>query len=368
MKSSIKTVRMSLGTRSYSIHIGSGAIRAVSLSTATAYVIADERLIDARAALRATLAKSGIKVHEFPVPAGERLKDIDSIYPLYGALTKAKANRDSTIFALGGGSIGDAAGFIAATYMRGIKWVGIPTTLLAQVDSAVGGKTGINHSDGKNLMGAFHQPSLVVCDTDLLRTLGKREVVSGLGEVIKYGIVFDPKFYAALETDLPALLVLDPTALTRAIYQSVKWKCKTVARDELDRNGLREVLNFGHTYGHALESETRYKTYQHGEAVIWGMRFALALSVLRKKLSRRNQLKIDAFLARLPVPALTGVPFSRMEAKMKNDKKVRSGRINFVLLNRIGRTISDANVSHSDLVRAEQELRARDAGSSNARK
>jgi 3-dehydroquinate synthase len=258
----MKRVGLPLGDRSYDIRIGAGAVRELPRwlgrrRSKRAFVIADRRLRTARAALLRGLRHAGWEAHEIAVPAGEGLKDIESVYPIYGALLKARANRDSLLVALGGGSVGDAAGFVAATYLRGIDWVGVPTTLLAQVDSSIGGKTGINHVTGKNLIGAFHQPRLVVCDTDFLSTLSRREVVSGLGEVVKYGIVYDPALLGYLCKNRDRFLGLEPRILERAIERSAHWKCRAVSRDELDRAGVREFLNFGHTFGHALESATR---------------------------------------------------------------------------------------------------------------
>ena len=354
----MKRVRMPMGERSYDIHVGAGAIRELPhwlghRSSKRAFILSDRRLKAARAALLKSLSQSGWETHEIAVEAGESFKDIQSIYPVYGKLLDAKANRDSVLFALGGGSVGDAAGFVAATYLRGIAWVGVPTTLLAQVDSSIGGKTGINHSSGKNLIGSFHQPELVVCDTDFLKTLGPRELVSGLGEIIKYGLVYDPYFFSYLEKNARDFLRRDPAVLTRAIEKSVSWKCKAVARDELDRKGVREVLNFGHTFGHALESITRYGTYQHGEAVIWGMRFALALSQVRGRLKASVRARADGFLATLNIPPLPrGYGPAQFSAHMSRDKKVRDGRIHFVLVDRIGHAVSDSQVQKEDLFEA----------------
>jgi 3-dehydroquinate synthase len=349
-------VRVNLGRKSsYDIQIGPGAIHSVGgwlkpFRSKRAFIIADEKLTDARRAVLAGLAKAGWETHEFPVRAGESLKDIESVYPLYGHLIKAKANRDSVLFALGGGSVGDAAGFVAATYLRGISWVGLPTTLLSQVDSSVGGKTGINHTDGKNLIGAFHQPSLVVCDTHFLRTLSSREIVSGFGETVKYGFIFDPKFHAYLEANVGRFLELDAKVLAYSVKRSLQWKAKAVAQDEFDRKGIREVLNFGHTFGHALESVTHYESYQHGEAVLWGMRFALALSQVRRKLAAKTRAQLDSFLATIPVPPIPA-NFGPAEffAHMSRDKKVRDGRLHFVLLRRLGETVSDSRVTERDL-------------------
>jgi 3-dehydroquinate synthase len=217
----------------------------------------------------------------------------------------------------------------------------------------VGGKTGINHAAGKNLIGAIHQPALVICDTDFLETLSQREMVSGLGEVAKYGLIYDPAFLRYLERNAARFLAQDRAVLERAVRVSLAWKCRVVARDELDRKGIREALNFGHTFGHALESATAYRRYQHGEAVIWGMRFALALSEVRGHLTAAGREPLERFLASLPVPPIPArLRPADFFARMKRDKKVRGGRIHFVLLKRPGRTVSDARVSEKDLHRA----------------
>jgi 3-dehydroquinate synthase len=352
------SVQVRLGKRSYPIVIGSGVVQKIgklfsNAPSKRAFIIADERLQEARDSLLAGLSSAGWETHEIPVQAGETLKDFTQLYPLYGELLNRKANRDSVLFALGGGSVGDAAGFLASTYLRGIAWVGVPTTLLAQVDSAIGGKTAVNHAAGKNLIGTFHQPSLVVCDTDFLKTLSARELVSGLGEIVKYALTYDPKFLARLEKELPLLLNQDPAALSRAIQTSVQWKAKAVSKDEFDQKGIREVLNFGHTFGHALESLTRYEKYQHGEAVIWGMRFALALSQVRNKLAPAKRVRLDAILSKLDVPSLPdSFGPDRFLEVMTKDKKVRSGKIHFVLLKDVGKTLSDNQVTSEDIARA----------------
>jgi 3-dehydroquinate synthase len=355
---SFRKVRLPLGPRSHEIHIGPGAIGSIgrwlpSLKLRRAFIIADQKLDQARQELVASLKKANWEVTEILVHAGEDLKDFKNVYPLYGELLKGRANRDSVLFALGGGSVGDAASFVASTYLRGIPWVSVPTTLLGQVDSGVGGKTGINHSIGKNLIGSFHQPILVVCDTNVLSTLSQREIMSGLGEMIKYGIALDSGFFNLLNKNRDKVLKLDPDFLTYAIQRCVLWKAKIVAKDELDRKGLREVLNFGHTFAHALESATQYRVFQHGEAVIWGMRFALALSEVRKKISLKKRKEIDQFLCRLEVPLVPSqVEPDEIFRLMGQDKKVRNKKIHFVLLKELGKTLSDANVKAAELRKA----------------
>ncbi|MFZ4714209.1 MAG: 3-dehydroquinate synthase [Bacteriovoracaceae bacterium] len=345
---------LNLGKKKSSIIVGKGSLKEIlhylPKKTSSLVLISDERLQTHRKMVMKVLKSSKLPVSEIVVKAGEDLKNIESIYPLYQNLLESNADRDTIIIALGGGSIGDAAGFIASTYLRGISWIGLPTTLLAQVDSAVGGKTGINHKVGKNLIGSFHQPCLVLCDSDFLNGLGEREIVSGTGEIIKYALTFDKPFFQYLEKNLDRLLKADPKILSEAITKSLKWKCKTVEKDEFDRLGIREVLNFGHTFGHALESATSYQVFQHGEAVLWGMRFALALSMVRGHISHADREKMDALIRRVP---LISIP-KHLKSQdifpfMKKDKKASAGTIRFVLLDKIGRSISDKKVQAKDL-------------------
>ena len=349
---------MRLGVRSYDIWIGPGAVEEIprllkarkAVTSKRAFIIADERLKQARFRLKRALKRGGWEIEEIAVPAGEGFKEFRSLLPVYARLLELKADRASVIFALGGGSIGDAAGFVASTYMRGIPWVGVPTTLLAQVDSSVGGKTAINHSAGKNLIGTTYQPALVVCDTDFLKTLSRREIISGLGEMLKYGIIFDPGFLSSLMKSWRRFLKGDSKALTESIRKALDWKCRIVSKDEQDRKGIREALNFGHTFGHALEAATRFSRFQHGEAIIWGMRFAIALSVVRGKLTSASRIETDRFLSSLPVPSIPRSlrPDSLFDL-MKKDKKIQAGKVRFVLLSRIGKTVPDREVSRADL-------------------
>jgi 3-dehydroquinate synthase len=357
-------VRVDLPGRPYDVRVGSSILSEMpgwlkSRKNKKAFIISDQSLTAARQKLKSSLKKSGWEITEIPVQAGESFKDWQKIYPVYGELLRAKAGRDATIFALGGGSIGDAAGFIASTYLRGVDWVGLPTTLLAQVDSSVGGKTAVNHALGKNLIGTFHQPKLVVCETDFLKTLSSREMISGWGEMIKYGLVFDSRFFKSLRDSFTDNAWLFPAHLRKSIQTSLKWKAHVVAQDEFDRKGLREVLNFGHTFGHALEAETGYLEFQHGEAVLWGMRFALALSQVRGHLSAHLRSDLDSVLAQAPIPRLpsqfTGRDFFQ---HMSQDKKVRNGRLHFVLLKSLGKPISDSKVTEADLHAAFALLKA----------
>ena len=353
-------LRLKIGKRSLPIVIAAGVTsslipflkkREERLKRQTkVLILSDARLDKECKQLLGTLQSKKFDAHAILLPAGEGLKDIDQVYPIYGELLALKADRDTVLIALGGGSVGDTVGFVAATYLRGIDWISIPTTLLAQVDSGVGGKTGINHKSGKNLIGAFHQPTLVICASQYLKTLSQREMVSGIGEIVKYAFIYDPKFFIWLETRFDLLLKLDDKVLRIAIKKSLEWKCKAVSQDEHDRTGKREVLNFGHTFAHALETATDYKIFQHGEAVIWGMRFAIALSFVRENLKNELYQKLDFLLSRLPVPMLPANVEARSYFElMKKDKKAEGNTVRFVLLQRLGSTISDRHVSPRDL-------------------
>lgn len=353
-------VKVALGKRSYDVVIGSGIIDKLGKlykgDSHQAVLISDKNLTEHRARVIKALAAGGWNVFEIAVEAGEGLKDFEKVYPLYGDLLKAGIDRSATLFALGGGTVGDAAGFIASTYLRGIAWVGLPTTLLGQVDSSIGGKTAVNHKLGKNLVGSFYQPSLVVCETNFLKTLSRKEVVSGLGEVVKYGLTYDREFFNYIKNNWQKAVQLDEKVITTLVSKSAGFKAKAVSRDEFDRKGTREVLNFGHTFGHALESATAYKGFQHGEAVLWGMRFALALS--KDKLKSKSYEEARQFLQSIVLPALpVNIKAEQYFAAMKKDKKAKDGKVRFVLLKDIGRTFLDRTISEADLQKAFDEVK-----------
>jgi len=272
------------------------------------------------------------------LPSGEAAKTLGSVQALYRALLRSGVGRDGGVIALGGGAVTDAAGFAAATYLRGVPWISVPTTLLGQVDSGIGGKTGVNLSEGKNLIGAFHQPRRVICDLAALDSLPLREVISGLGEAVKYGLVFDRAFFNRMRRDWDRLLALEPSALAPVVRRCASLKADVVAKDERETRGVRELLNFGHTVAHALEAEAGYGELRHGEAVVWGMRAALALSIMKTGLPQQDALDAGRFLASIPVPRPAVRP-DRLVARMRHDKKAKDGKIRFVLLKRIGRPV-----------------------------
>ena len=266
------------------------------------------------------------------LPDGEQYKTLATVEAVLDTLVAMRAGRDTTIVALGGGVIGDIAGFAAASYMRGVAFIQVPTTLLAQVDSSVGGKTGVNHAGGKNLVGAFHQPRIVLIDTDSLATLDDRELRAGIAEVIKYGAIVDRGFFDWLEEHISDLLSRDPAALAHAIRVSCETKAEVVAEDEREA-GKRALLNFGHTFGHAIENLVGYGEWLHGEAVAAGMLMAASLSKLDADDSNRLRALIEA--AGLPV-APPKVGAAKMLDVMQTDKKAKAGRLRFVLLSALG--------------------------------
>ncbi len=266
------------------------------------------------------------------LPDGEEHKTLASVAVILDQLVASQANRDATVVALGGGVVGDIAGFAAACYMRGIAFIQVPTTLLAQVDSSVGGKTGVNHTSAKNLIGAFHQPRLVLIDTDTLTTLPDRELQAGLAEIIKYGAIADPEFFSWLESNMSELLGRNHNALVYAIRRSCKLKAEIVAEDEREA-GRRAILNFGHTFGHAIENSVGYGEWLHGEAVAAGMLMAAELSGIGEDEQQRLRNLVEA--AALPAgPPAIGA--DRMQAAMKMDKKVKAKQLRFVLLRSLG--------------------------------
>ena len=330
------TVTVELGDRSYPIVIGRGLLGggfdlAPFVRGTDCLVVSNETVAPLYyQKLLPNLA--GRDVSCVKLPDGEAHKTVATMQTILDALVESRANRDVCLIALGGGVVGDIAGFAAACYMRGIDFIQVPTTLLAQVDSAVGGKTGVNHAQGKNLIGAFHQPQMVLIDTDTLGTLPDRELSAGLAEVIKHGVICDPEFFAWLESNIAALLRRDPDALEHAIRRCCEIKAEVVAEDEREA-GRRAILNFGHTFGHAIEYSQGYGEWLHGEAVAAGMIMAAKLSGLDKADVQRLVDLVKA--AGLPVapPAIAAPDWMRA---MGMDKKVKGKQLRFVLLKAIG--------------------------------
>jgi 3-dehydroquinate synthase len=298
------------------------------------------------------LEASGFATTLITIPSGEKSKSLKCVGECYDAMAKHRLERKSFVVALGGGVVGDLAGFVAASYLRGIPFVQVPTTLLAQVDSSVGGKTGINLKAGKNLVGAFYQPKLVLCDLATLDTLPERELRAGMSEVIKYGVIYDALFFRRLEQQIEAALNRDPATLAKIIARCCAIKADVVSQDETE-SGLRAILNFGHTIGHALEAISGYGKYLHGEAISVGQVLAARLSRRILGLPGSDVERIRALLERtgLPVEAkLSGAQKQKLLAAMKLDKKVSQGEIKFVLARQIGKVEFGCRVPESEVL------------------
>ena len=350
----MRIVQVLLGHRSYAIKIGGGLLERLGSECAQlklgqrCAVITDSNVGRhyAKAALK-SLSASGFQPVLITVPAGEKSKRIAVVEKCYDQLAAHRLERKSFIVALGGGVVGDLAGFVAATYLRGIPFVQVPTTLLAQVDSSVGGKTGVNLQAGKNLVGAFYQPQLVLCDLDTLKALPKREYISGLGEVIKYGIICDAILFAQLERNLPKLLQRDAATLAAVVARCCEIKADVVGQDETEE-GLRAILNFGHTIGHAIENSSGYGKVLHGEAIAIGQVAAARLSHKILGLPSGEAARIEKLFTRAGLPVrikLNGVQRKKLFAAMKLDKKVSGGEIKFVLAKKMGRVVWGQKVS-----------------------
>ncbi len=353
-----RTLQVHLGPRSYDIHIGEGLLSDPSLwqglvPGATALVVSDpavNALYGAR--LRRTLEACARKVSLHVLDGGEQCKHLASWQAIIDRLAEARHDRTTTLVALGGGVVGDLAGFAAATWMRGVGYVQVPTSLLAQVDSSVGGKTGVNHARGKNLIGAFYQPVGVVADLETLSSLPARELVAGLAEIIKYGVIRDREFFAWLEEHLDALLAAEPELLAQAVARSCEIKAAVVALDERE-SGAREILNFGHTFAHALETLTEYARLNHGEAVALGMIMAARLSCAQGWLAEADRQRIEHLIRRLGVMQRLPQNLSIQACldAFHSDKKTRAGRLRFVLTRGLGHAETAEQVSREQLIR-----------------
>ncbi len=283
------------------------------------------------------------------VADGERSKNLQTVGDIYEALIRARADRSAVIIALGGGVIGDMVGFAAATFLRGVRLVHVPTTLLAQVDSAIGGKVGVNHALGKNLIGAFHAPRLVVADPIALTTLPRREFRAGLYEVVKYGVIASAPLFDRVAASLKALFSHDGTAVADIVAASCRIKADVVGADERE-SGLRRILNFGHTLGHALEAVTNYRRLRHGEAIAYGMLAAMALGELRGVTSPDARAALQGLITKMgPLPSITDLPVDEVLAAAGRDKKITAGTLHFVAATRIGETTTLTDVTEDDL-------------------
>jgi len=353
----MQTVEVALGVRSYRILVGPGLLsdagRHVSavLAARRVLLISDDTV--ARLYLepvRRSLADAGFTVAGATVPPGETSKSLAQLERLYDACLQAGLERSSLIVALGGGVIGDLAGFVAASYMRGIPFIQMPTTLLAQVDSSIGGKTGINLPGGKNLVGAFHQPSLVLADVSALRTLDPRQFATGMAEVIKHAMIRDAKLFALLEAETARLSERDPAVLEEIVGWNCRIKAAVVAADERE-SGLRAILNYGHTVGHAVERAAAYGTYTHGEAIALGMSAEADVARRRGNIGQAVLDRQQGLLARFGLPTRFRQPLhiDELLAAMRHDKKIQSGRLRVVLPTTIGDVQIADDVSEDEL-------------------
>ncbi|MBN1481646.1 3-dehydroquinate synthase [candidate division KSB1 bacterium] len=340
----MKTVFVELGERRYPIYVEKGLLALLPdylkklAANESFYIITDENVRQLYGeSVLASMRDAGLHAALFFVPAGEGSKSLEYAHFLYTRLLENQATRQSVVIALGGGVVGDLAGFVAATFMRGIALVQIPTSVLAQVDSSVGGKVGINHPLGKNLIGAFYQPKFVLIDPEVLATLPEREIRAGAAEIIKYGYIYDREFYNLISNNLDSLLSLkDAALLERALCRSCEIKAAVVAQDETE-SGLRAILNFGHTIGHAIEAATSYTAFLHGEAVVHGMKAALYLSHLAGRFTSAQVDEYISVLHQFKTPKFpANVTYETLQHTMQNDKKRSAKGQQWVLLQEIG--------------------------------
>jgi 3-dehydroquinate synthase len=341
----METVTVGLGDRAYNILIGHGCLgdlgsavkntglsgRCVVVTNPTVAALYLERTVN-------SLTNAGFSVSVCELPDGERYKNTKTIGTIYDHLLEVGLDRSGFIVALGGGVIGDMAGFAAATFLRGIPFVQVPTTVVAQVDSSVGGKTGVNHPKGKNLIGAFYQPKLVFMDMEVLSTLPERELLAGIAEVVKYGVIADRPFFDYLAHHVERILNLDPPVMAKVVGRCCELKAQVVAEDERETSGRRAILNYGHTVGHAIEAVTKYKKYKHGEAVAIGM---IAASRIARDLGRLSAKDVDTQVALLkafglPVAVPKGLDRNAVIAALGHDKKASQGKVKMVLADSIG--------------------------------
>ena len=356
MQNLIETLSVALGDRSYPIHIGSGLLKRVELilphiKQKKVVVVTNTTVAPLYLEiLRSALEGAGVSVQPVVLPDGEQFKTWETLNFVFDALLGARCERGTTLVALGGGVIGDMGGFAAACYQRGMPFIQVPTTLLSQVDSSVGGKTAINHPLGKNMIGAFYQPKLVLADISTLNTLPERELKAGLAEVIKYGLIRDLDFYVWLEENLEKLLAREAAALTYAIYRSCANKAEVVAADEKE-TGERALLNLGHTFGHAIETGMGYGEWLHGEAVAAGTLIAAELSHQLGWLDEKVVKRVEHIFVRAGLPVFgPKLGATRYLELMSHDKKVQDGKLRLVLLEGIGKAVvsdqaSDAQIS-----------------------
>jgi len=341
----MQTLTVELGDRSYPIYIGTGLLKRPELFTP--FIHGNSTIVVSNKTVAPLYLKTvqenltAYKNSDVALPDGENFKTLEVLNQIFTGMLENHCDRRTTLLALGGGVVGDMGGFAAASYQRGINFIQVPTTLLSMVDSSVGGKTGVNHAMGKNMIGAFYQPQCVIIDTETLSTLSDRELSAGLAEVIKYGLIRDPEFLVWLQENMTKLMARDPEALAYAIYQSCQHKADLVAADERE-TGQRALLNLGHTFGHAIETEMGYGNWLHGEAVAAGTVMAAELSQKMGWLSEADVELVKSLfiLAKLPVEPPPEVSPQAFMKHMKRDKKVQDGVMNLILLRKIGEAVT----------------------------
>ena len=357
----LQTIHVNLADRSYPIHLSSHAVTTNALhvlrsldSLSHVVLIADQAVAALHAEQVAEAASQlSLRTTKCIVASGESSKSIEQLTSLWSSMLDAKTDRSSVVIAVGGGVIGDLAGFAAASYARGLRFVQIPTTLLAMVDSSVGGKTGVNLPLAKNMVGAFWQPSAVIIDTATLDTLAERQFRSGMAEVVKYGVILDPEFFDFLESNVESILNREHSSLEHIIVRSCQLKADVVQRDERETTGLRAILNYGHTFAHAIEAATEYGRLLHGEAVSIGMTMAADLAVRLGMFTQPEATRQRTLLERLGLPTkFNEVAPDRLWALMQHDKKVEQGVLGFILPTRIGSVQRKSGVSSADVIAA----------------
>ncbi len=354
-----QTVNVALAERSYTIRLSNNRLEDSArwflneLNPVHAFIIADQAVQSHLAPIAKVLDEQSIRHSQYIVPSGESSKSIDQLSAIWNAMLAAKTDRSSIVIAVGGGVVGDLAGFAAAGFVRGLRFVQVPTTLLAMVDSSVGGKTGINLPSAKNMVGAFWQPSAVIIDTSTLASLPDREFRSGLAEIVKYGVILDPELFQYLEANVEAILTRDAESLKHIITRSCRLKADVVERDERETTGLRAILNYGHTFAHAIEAATQYGEWLHGEAVSIGMTMAAELAVQLGMFTRNEADRQTELLKRFKLPvSLPQADADRLWALMQHDKKVEQGVLRFILPTRIGQVERRGGVTRDQAVTA----------------
>ncbi len=356
-----RVVRVALGDRSYSVRIGSACVDALGAEVARRTGATRVALITVpnvgrryAPAVTRSLRRAGLSVHRIDVPDGDASKNLGQVAELYDAFLAWGLDRSSALVALGGGAVGDLAGFAAATYLRGIRFVQVPTTLLAMIDASVGGKTGVNLPQGKNLVGAFHQPSLVWADTAYLGSLPVRERAAGMAEMVKVAAIWDERFFARLERDCDRIMALEPRALVSAIERAIRIKAEVVKRDEREESGLRALLNFGHTVGHAVEVVVGYGRILHGEAVAIGMVHAAQVSEDLRLSPAGTRARLEALLKSLGLPVeLPRIDRRAQLSALRVDKKTVGRKVRYVVLRGIG-SAETLDLTPAQILRAQK--------------